>query len=126
VQLAEVFLVVDVLSSEIFRKVSLPHIGHCLIQGKPIELSHKFLDIFSIEVAGAIDTLLDLDDEREVILLALGDVTDEKVMGKESHWGMLIYFYYIINLKSSLIYVVFGVDSNVRLVQEYRTLFLLL
>lgn len=35
-QLAKVVLILDILRTQILRKVSLAHIGDCLMQGEPI------------------------------------------------------------------------------------------
>lgn len=84
-QFTKVLLILDILRTQVLRKVGLAHISYRLVQGEPIQFPHQFLDILTVEVAGSVDALLNLDDEGEVVLLTFGNVADEQVVGKEAH-----------------------------------------
>lgn len=79
-QFAKIIFIFKILSSEVFGEASFTHIGDSLIQCKPIQFPHKFLDVFPIEITGSVDALLHLNDQREVVLLAFGNVAYEKVV----------------------------------------------
>ncbi len=84
-QLAEVLLALKVLSSKVLGEASLTHISDSLIQGVPVKFSDQLLNVLAVEVTGAVDALLHLDDEWEVVLLAFGHVADEQVVGQQTH-----------------------------------------
>ena len=84
-QFSEILLVFEVLGSEVLGEAGFAHICDGLIEGEPIELADQLLDVFAVEIAGAVDALLDLDYQREVVLLAFGHVADQQVVRQQSH-----------------------------------------
>ena len=68
-QLFQLLLVLQVLGSQLLGEVSLSHIGDCFVESVPVQLFNQFLDIFPVTLGFPVNALLDLDDQREVILL---------------------------------------------------------
>lgn len=52
---------------------------------EPVKFLNQSHNVVLVEIAFTIDRFLDLDQEWVVVLVALGYVADEQVVGKETH-----------------------------------------
>jgi hypothetical protein len=52
---------------------------------EPVKFLNQSDNVVLVEIAFTIDRFLDLDEEWVVVLVALGYVADEQVVGKETH-----------------------------------------
>ena len=69
----------------VFGEALLADLQHRPVERRPVELVNQFLDVGHVELGFAHHRLLDVDGEREAVLLAFGHVADQKVVCEQSH-----------------------------------------
>lgn len=80
-QLPQKLLIFEFLKG-FFGEIGFTHGEDGFVEGRPIDFLEESFDVVEFELAFPVDGLLDLDNEGEVVLVALGDVADEQVMRK--------------------------------------------
>ena len=85
VQFFEIFLIFNIFRGDVFGEVGFAELSNSFMKRKPVKFLNQSHNIVLVEIAFTIDRFFDLDQEWVVVLVALGYVADEQVVGKETH-----------------------------------------
>ena len=102
-KLFQVLFILEILGSQVFGEICLTHICDSFVQCEPIKLLNQLFDGLSVKVRASVNTFLDLDNEREIVLLAFCYIAYQEIMRKQSHRNVDIISFIIDETISSFI-----------------------